>query len=83
MIERFLRYSLEHGRKIKVVWQAADGAIRHENLTVLSIAGDSLFYLPPGRKKAREMPLAAVLAAAYARGDEGDTLVNLQKEGKP
>ena len=82
MIDRFLRYSLEHGRKIKVVWQTADGAIRHMNLTALSVEGDRLVYLLPGGKTAREMPLSAILAAAYARGDEGDTLVNAQKEGE-
>ncbi len=80
MIDRFLRYSLAHGRKIKVMLER-DGGMKSENITVLSIEGDTVYYLSAKKKAAQEMPLAAILAATYARGDEGDTLVNAQQEG--
>lgn len=81
MIERFLRYSIERGRKIKVMRQTEDGSIKHENLTALSVADGKLVYLTSRKKTAQEMPLSSILAASYARGDEGDTLVNEGREG--
>lgn len=76
MIERFLRYSIERARKIKIVFEDGAGVLRHRNITVLSVDSERLFYLSSGRKLPQDMPLSSVLAASYARGDEGDPLKN-------
>ncbi len=78
MIDRFLLYSLQHRRPIRVM--CAD-TLKYMNLTVLSIEGDTLYYLKSGTKTPRQMPLNNLLSAGYARGDNGDPLENELKEG--
>ncbi len=81
MIERFLRYSLEHGRRI--TWMAADGQeIRRMSGTVTHIGDGYFSYVGSRAKKEKQMAIADVLSAAYARGDDGDTLKNEAREAE-
>lgn len=73
MVERFLRYSLERGRKICVV--LLDGtAMKKTNLQVTSLDADGAGFTAhlPGRKRDVHLNLSDVLTAAYARGDQGE-----------
>lgn len=73
MIDRFLKYSLENGRKIAVVLML-DGQMAKKNLLVTAIDADGQGFDAklPGRKKEAHFALADVLTCAYARGDQGE-----------
>ena len=73
MVERFLRYSLERGRKICVVLLGG-GAMKKTNLQVTSLDEDGKGFTArlPGRKRDVHLNLSDVLTAAYARGDQGE-----------
>ncbi len=73
MAERFLRYSLENGRRITVILSQG-GAFVRKNLTVTSISEDGLSFeaLLPGRRRAVTIETDSILTADYARGDHGD-----------
>lgn len=73
MIDRFLSYSLRWACPIKLVY-LKEGQMKTGNLTVVSLAEDSFEYTTARRKTPQTMPMADVLAASYARGDDGDTL---------
>lgn len=76
MVERFLRYSLERGRPIRVMLISA-GAVRRVVIKVTEITGDGGFcYTTSRRKTPARAALCDILAASYARGDEGDTLAH-------
>ena len=81
MVDRFLRYSMEHGRKITLI--AADvRGIRRLNVTVAAVDESTVTYISGRAGKPRTLARADILSAAYARGDDGDTLKNeaLEKE---
>ena len=79
MINRFLLYSLKHQRAIKVMLMPGIEP-QSFNLTVQEISETSFSYLSAKNKiKTKELLIDDVLAASYARGDDGDTLRN--KEG--
>ena len=73
MVERFLRYSLERGRKSCVVLLGG-GAMKKTNLQVTSLDADGKGFTArlPGRKRDVHLNLSDVLTAAYARGDQGE-----------
>ena len=72
-MERFLRYSLRWGCPIKLVWLEGQ-AMNSGNLTVVAMGEDGFDYLSARSKtKPRSLAYAQVLAAGYARGDDGDT----------
>ena len=73
MIDRFLRYSLENGRKICAVLMQ-DGQMQKENLLVTAIDADGQGFSArlPGRKRETHLALSDVLTCAYARGDQGE-----------
>lgn len=73
MIDRFLRYSLEHGRKIMLIIQDEKG-IRKINLTVTRMDETAVYYITGRSAKEKALERGAILSAAYARGDDGDTL---------
>ena len=75
MIERFLRYSLEHGRKIALMVSDEKG-IRRINVTVTRITPEEIGYATGRQAREKSMPVSCILSAAYARGDDGDTLKN-------
>lgn len=75
LLERFLRYSLSHRRPIRVML-LRDGLPASVNLTVTEIDERGFYYLSAKNKQqAKYLGFDQVLAAAYARGDQG--------EGKP
>lgn len=79
MVKRFLAYSLRYGRPIKAVWLEA-GQMASGNLTVTALSEDRFSYITSRSKKTpREMAIEDLLSAAYARGDDGDTLKNTQR----
>ena len=81
MVDRFLRYSLEHGRKITLMAADARG-IRRLNVTVTAVDENTVTYISGRAGKPKTLTRDSILSAAYARGDDGDTLKNeaLEKE---
>ena len=79
MVRRFLQYSLEHNRPVKVLF--AD-TMKYKNITVVLLEGDTVAYLTAGRKTALTAQIGDILSASYARGDDGDTLKYAQREGE-
>lgn len=83
MLERFLRYSLRHQRPIRVMLMDEAGQTRHQNITVQNLDEEGISYLSARNKKQpRHLPYQALLAASYARGDDGDTFPRAEKETK-
>ena len=73
MLDRFLRYSLENGRKIAVVF-LSEGKPQKKNLLVTGIHPEEETFtaLLSGKKKEILFRAEDVLTADYARGDHGD-----------
>ena len=70
MVERFLRYSAETGRRIRVMMLGASGNVSAQNITVTRVeAEEGVFYARVGRGAERKYAVAEVLSAGYARGD--------------
>ena len=76
MIERFLRYSLDHQRRILLIIQNEEGKILRRNITVRHIADDVILYTVGKNPRERKLLRSSVLSASYARGDDGDTMKN-------
>ena len=74
MVDRFLTYSLERGRRIQAVLLDETGAMTRRNLLVTAIDEDGRGFSArlPGRKRETHFALSQVLTAAYARGDQGE-----------
>ncbi len=70
-MKRFLRYSLERGRKIRAVL-LLDGQMVQRTLLVLEDNGISITALVGAGKKPRTIPLEDILSCDYARGDHGE-----------
>lgn len=78
---RFLEYSLRHGRKVRVILTDGEKGLTVKNILVCGLTRDSVSYLSAAnKKKPVTIPLNRVLSASYARGDDGDTLKNAQRE---
>ena len=79
-LQRFLTYSLRHQRPIKIIMMDQAGT-RSMNVTVQAYDDHSISYLSAKNKKIpRNIALDDLLAATYARGDEGDSLKNEEIE---
>ncbi len=78
-VERFLVYSLDHGRPVKALM--ADG-MKYLNIRVVSLADGRVTYLTAARKTPVTVPIEAILSVSYARGDSGDTLQYASWAGK-
>ncbi len=76
MTDRFLRYSLEHNRRILLIVQDDAGRIKRINLTVRHMNDDTVYYTVGKSTREIIIPRSSILSASYARGDEGDTLKN-------
>lgn len=74
MVNRFLTYSLERGRKIQAVLMDETGAMTRRNLLVTAIDEDGRGFSArlPGRKRETHFALSQVLTVSYARGDQGE-----------
>lgn len=79
-LNRFLAYSLTHQKPVRVIVMDAQGT-RSMNITVQAFDERSVSYLSAKNKKTpRAIALDCLLAASYARGDEGDSLKNAETE---
>lgn len=82
LTHRFLEYSLRHSRPVKLVWMTESG-IKTGNVTVKRLDGETFSYMTARSKKTPlTMGISDVLSASYARGDDGDTMKNQQRESK-
>ena len=70
-MERFLRYSLEKGRKIRAVL-TLDGLLTQKTVTVLALQGDTVTLLVSAKKKPITIAIEDILSCDYARGDHGE-----------
>lgn len=68
---RFLRYSLNHERRIRAVLMENDKMVQM-NLTVTALDGETFTFVSAKQKTPRTLPLTALMAAGYARGDNGE-----------
>ena len=70
-MERFLRYSKDHNRDIRLICLMNDGKMRQINAVVLDYDAEQvkLYVLRPPQNVT--LPLTDILSADYARGDEG------------
>ena len=70
-MERFLRYSLAHGRKIRVMllWE---GALAQRTVTVLALEPECVTLREGTRKPPFTVAWGDILSCAYARGDHGE-----------
>lgn len=71
MLNRFLRYSLDHTRPIRV-WM--EGEKKYQNITVIALEGEMVHFITARKKTPQARKTDAFLSASYARGDDGDTL---------
>ena len=69
-MERILRYSLDHRRPVRLIFQR-EGALQQRNVQVLALEAGRVRLLSRRPREEWEMPLTDVLGADYARGDEG------------
>ena len=70
-MKRFLRYSLEKGRKIRAVL-VLDGQMVQRTLLVLEEDEAGITALVGSGKKPRQIPFEEILSCDYARGDHGE-----------
>ena len=71
MVERFLRYSYEHACPIRVLLL---DTMKYRNILVTGLQDGKVYYLDMRKKQNAVMDADNILSAAYARGDDGDTL---------
>lgn len=69
-MERILRYSLDHRRPIRLIFQR-EGKLQQRNVQVLALEKDRVRLVSRRPREEWEMDLADILGADYARGDEG------------
>lgn len=67
---RFLRYAVEHERKIRAVF-LLDGQLMQKTVTVVSYDENEV-QLQIGKKKPIVLPITDLLSCDYARGDHGE-----------
>ena len=70
-MKRFLRYSLEKGRKIRAVL-LLDGQMVQRNLLVLEETESDITALIGSGKKPKQIAFEDILSCDYARGDHGE-----------
>ena len=70
-MRRFLRYSLEKGRKIRTVLMV-DGQMVQRTLLVLEEAENGITALIGSGKKPKQVAYEDILSCDYARGDHGE-----------
>ena len=68
---RFLRYSVERGRRIRAVL-LLDGRLAQKTVLVVSYDDEAATLLLGQRKQPVTLPLADILSCDYARGDHGE-----------
>ena len=68
---RFLRYAVEHERKIRAVF-LMDGAMVQKTVQVLDYSEESVTLRIGSKKTPVTLPMADLLSCDYARGDHGE-----------
>ena len=68
---RFLRYAMDHGRKIRAVMML-DGQMVQKTIRILDYDAQSVTLCIGQRKTPVVLPLADLLSCDYARGDHGE-----------
>ena len=68
---RFLRYAMEHDRKIRAVF-LMDGTMVQKTVSVLAYDESSVSLRIGSKKTPVAIPLADLLSCDYARGDHGE-----------
>ena len=68
---RFLRYAIEHGRKIRAVF-LLDGALVQKTVEVLSYDESTVTLRIDRKKTPTTLPIGDLLGCDYARGDHGE-----------
>jgi hypothetical protein len=70
-MERFLRYALDKGRRIRAVL-LLDGRMEQATVTVLALGEGSATLLVGARKTPVTVALTDIFSCDYARGDHGE-----------
>ena len=70
-MERFLRYSLEKGQRIRLIYQTEEGDMKMVNAQVTALEEGMVRVVTVRPKQEIELPLEKLLSADYRRGDEG------------
>jgi len=68
---RFLRYAVEHERKIRAVF-LLDGQMLQKTVSVLSYDESTVTLRLGSKKTPLVLPMADLLSCDYARGDHGE-----------
>jgi hypothetical protein len=71
-MEEFLRYSMDHGRRIKAIL-LLDGGMVQQNIVIVRFTQEEFTYTSSKLKKPQTLPIGSLLSAGYARGDTGET----------
>lgn len=70
-MERFLQYSLERGRAIRLIYQEENGRMRQVSAQVTALQGDSVSFVTLRPRREITLPVSHLLSADYRKGDEG------------
>ncbi|MGN1020685.1 MAG: hypothetical protein ACI4O7_09955 [Aristaeellaceae bacterium] len=70
-MERFLRYSLERGRPIRLMVQEEDGRLRQLTAQVTALTAQEVTIAVLRPRRTVTLPLEHLLSADYRKGDEG------------
>ncbi len=68
---RFLRYAVEHGRKIRAVF-LLDGQMLQKTVSVVDYNEETVTIRIGSKKTPVVLPIADLLSCDYARGDHGE-----------
>ena len=68
---RFLRYAVEHDRKIRAVF-LLEGKMVQKTVAVAAYDDQTVSLLIGSRKTPAVIPMADLLSCDYARGDHGE-----------
>jgi len=68
---RFLRYAVEHDRKIRAVF-LMDGQMMQKTISVVAYTEETVTIRIGSKKTPVVLPMADLLSCDYARGDHGE-----------
>jgi len=68
---RFLRYAVEHDRKIRAVF-LMDGQMIQKTISVVAYTEETVTIRIGSKKTPVVLPMADLLSCDYARGDHGE-----------
>ena len=70
-MERFLRYSLEKQRPIRLMYMTDDAQLKQLNAQIINYNSETVRFTSLRPKGTFEIPRPQLLSADYKRGDEG------------